>query len=71
LVVQVVQRVAVIHILQELVPQAVELRSTQLPVLLEHRVLASQVVVLLLAAPTVTGSQPVVEVESSEQEPAR
>ena len=62
---------AVIHILQELVPQAVELRSTQLLVLLEHRVLASLVEVRLQLAPTVTGSQLVAVVESSGQEPAR
>jgi hypothetical protein len=70
-VVQVVQRVAVVLILLEPVLRAVELRSTQPLVLLEHRVLASQVAVLLRMGPTATGSQPVVVVESSGQEQAR
>jgi hypothetical protein len=70
-VVQAVQRAAVTRTLQEQVPQAVELRSTQLPVLLEHRVLASLVEVRLQLAPTVTGTQPVVVVEFLDQEPAR
>jgi hypothetical protein len=70
-VVQVVQRVAVVLILQEPVPRAVELRSTQPLVPLEHQVLVLQVVVLLLEALTVTGSQPVVAAEFSGQEPAR
>ena len=69
--VQVVQRVAVVLILQELVPPAVELRSTQPLVLLEHRVLALVVAELQRAVPTATGSQPVVVAEFSGQEPAR
>jgi hypothetical protein len=70
-VVQVVQRVAEVRILQELVPRAVEHRSTQQPELLEHRVLGLPVAVLLRGAQTATGSQPVAVVEFSDQEQAR
>jgi hypothetical protein len=70
-VVQVVQKVAVVLILQERVPRVVEHRSTQQPELLEHPVLASLVAVLLRGAPTATGSQLVVVVEFSDQEQAR